>query len=806
MASVHPLLSDVRFAVRLLTRSPGFAGAVIFIMALGIGANSAVFTALDQAVVRSLPYRSADRLTMLWEDFSAFGVPKSRVSPRTFLDWKQRVQTFDDLAAYGQDSKNLSGSGAPEEVSALRVTSNLIPLLGVSPLVGRTFTPEEEGPETKAVVISYRLWTRKFTRDPAVVGSRVLLNDEPYEVIGVMPAGFAYPNRNTELWLPFGMSPDLLERRNSHFLRVLGRLKPGAGIDTAQVDVDRIANQLAIAYPNTNARIGIKVTALKDEMLGDTRLAFVVLSAAAACILLIACANIGNLLLARASNRRQEVAIRLALGAQPVQVLSALLTENLLLAALGATVGLVVAKWSLAVLQPMIPGSLSGFVQLHLDGRALAFTAVITALASVLFGLAPALNIWQGIPTGRSTIGGANKRLRSVLVVAEIAVTLVLMVGAGLLIQTLVRLRAVDPGFRSPSILAATITIPFPKYSDPTKRRRFYADALAAVRAIPGVTATGLTSDLPYTSRGNTMSLAIEGQATAQAATNLGQDALFRLVSADYLQTIGARLTNGRFLEDRDRSDSTPVVVVNETLARQFWPAESPLGHRVNTGTGGSTARWMTIVGVVADIRERGLDLANKAAVYVPFAQTDITFFQPSEMAILTTRDPLSLTRELQQAIWSVDPEQPVSNLRTMDAIVDEELAVRSQVLRLVGTFAALALILAAIGIHAVLSYLVSQQTREIGLRMAIGARRADIATSVLSYSARVTTLGVIAGVVAGMSVTRLMAALLFGVTPLDWKTFLGVAIVLEAVALVSAYLPTRKATRVDPVVALRHE
>ncbi|HWW83134.1 MAG TPA: ABC transporter permease [Vicinamibacterales bacterium] len=800
------LRSDIRFAVRMLTRSPGFAAAVIVIMALGIGANSAVFTALDQAVVRSLPYRDADRLTMVWEDFSAIGGAKSRVSPRTFLDWKERVQTFDDLAAYGLDARNLSGSGTPEEISAIRVTSNLIPLLGVSPLVGRTFTKEEEGPETRAVVISYRLWSRKFNRDRAVIGKQVLLNEVPYEVIGVMPPGFDYPSRLTEIWLPFGLSPDLLERRNSHFLRVLGRLKAGVEIGRAQAELDRIANELAIAYPNSNAQIGIKVTALKDEMLGDTRLAFVVLSAAAACILLIACANIGNLLLARAANRRQEVAIRLALGARPVQVLSALLVESLVLAAIGAIGGLLVANWSLAVLQPMIPASLAGFVQLHLDGRALAFTAIITALASVLFGLAPALNVWQGIPTVRSAIGGASKRLRGVLVAAEIAVTLVLMVGAGLLVQTLARLRAVDPGFRTPSILTANINIPLPKYEDATKRRRFYNGALAAVRAIPGVTAIGLTSDLPYTSRGNTMSLAIEGQAAAQAAANVGQDALFRLVSSDYLQTIGARLTQGRFLNDSDGPDTVPVVVVNEALARQFWPTESALGHRINTGTGVGAPRWMTIVGIVADIRERGPDLANKAAVYVPFMQTDITFFQPSEIAVLTTREPIALANELQQAIWSVDPEQPLSNIRTMDAIVDEELAVRSQVLRLVGTFAALALILSTLGIYAVLSYVVSQRTREIGLRMAIGAQRGDIATSVLVYSARVTTVGIVAGVIAGVSVTRVMTALLFGVTPLDWKTFAGVAIVLEAVALLSSYLPARKATMVDPVVALRHE
>jgi putative ABC transport system permease protein len=800
---VNAFLVDLRLAVRLLGRSPGFTLAVVVVMALGIGVTSAIFAAVDQTVIRPLPYRDPGRLVMVWEDFSAFGVPKQRVSPGTFLDWRRRNRTFEELAAYGAVSTNLSGTGAPEEVFGRRVTANLIPMLGVAPLVGRSFTQDEEGPEVRAVVLGYRLWKRKFTGDRELVGKTILMNGTAYSVIGVMPPRFDFPDRQTEYWVPFGLSPQLLSRRNSHFLKVVARLQQGRDVGAAQDDMKRVAGELAAEYPATNAHIGITVVPLKDEMIGASYVAFVVLAGASACVLLIGCANVANLLFARASSRRHDVTVRLALGASPVRVVVGLLTENLLLSATGGGLGLLIARWGLQALQRMVPQGVAGFVELHLDPRALAFSAVVSVAAALLFGLAPAVQLASIVPTGRSAIGHANRRLTSLLVVAELAIALVLVVGAALLVETLVHLRAVDPGFSSSGILTANLSIPMPKYADAVKRRRFYDDVLARVRAMPGTISAGLTSDLPYTSRGNTMSLLIEGRSPPQGVE---QDALFRLVSAGYFKTIGARLREGRLLDERDREGSPPVVVVNATLARQYWPAESSLGHRIDTGTGDGARRWMTIVGVVDDVRERGLDLELKPGVYVPFTQTDITFFQPSEVAVLTSRPPRTIAAELQEAVHLVDAEQPVSSLRTMDQIVDEELAGRTQVLQLLATFAALALILAALGTYAVMSYVVSQRTREIGLRLAIGARPQDIVRAMLGYSAKLAATGVLAGLLAAGAATRLLTTLLFDVTPLDARTLAGVAGLLATVALIASYVPTRRAASLDPVSALRED
>ena len=496
------------------------------------------------------------------------------------------------------------------------------------------------------------------------------------------------------------------------------------------------------------------------------------------------------------------MAIRTALGAAPARLLRQIATENLLLAGAGGALGLVFAHWGVRAFEQMTPPGLAGAVELGLDNRVVGFTAAVTTLTGLLFGLAPGLHLVRVNLSSRAAVGQAGGGMRDALVVAEIAIALVLVIGAALLIETLGRMRAVDPGFRSDGILTADITVALPKYRDAAKRQSFYDDLVTQVAGIPGVRSVGLTSDLPYTSRGNTMALRIESQANP----SFGQDAMFRLVSARYLQTIGTRLKEGRFLDERDRADSVPVVVVNETLARQYWPGGSVLGQRIDMGTGLGKTRWMTIVGVVADIRERGLDLGNKPGVYVPFTQTEMDFFLPSEIAVLTSRDPISLSKELQQAVWSMDAEQPVSNIRTMDEIGDGELASRAQVLRLLGAFAALALLLAALGIYGVLSYVVSLRTREIGLRMAIGASHGDIVRVMLRYSAKLTVTGLAIGIAGAFAATRLLTTFLFGISPLDPLTFAGVSAMLAVVAVAASIVPVRRAASVDPIVALREE
>lgn len=793
------MLSDLRYALRLLMRAPGFTLAVVLVLALGIGANSAIFSAVDQLVIRPLAYPDSGRLTMLWEDFSAFGVARNRVSPATFLDWRRRSQAYADMAAYaGPATKDLSGNGAPEEVVGQSVTANLLSLLGTPPFLGRTFQPEEEHVDSQVVVLSYRLWQRRFGGDPNLVGRTILMSGTNYTVNGIMPAGFQFPDRQTEFWIPIGMSPPLLARRNSHFLKVVGRIKPGRQAADAQADMSAVARLLARQFPATNARVGITVVPLKDEFLGDTRTAFLVLIGAAGCVLLIACANVGTLLLVRASGRRAEIAVRAALGAGPLRLLRQALTENLLLAAGGGLLGLLLGSWGMAVLNRMVP---TGFpADLRLDVRMAAFSAAITLCSGLLFGLAPAVGLSRARVAARTVVAGRS-RLRDALVAAELAIALVLVTGAGLLVETLVHLRAVDPGFRADGILTAEINVAFARHQG--HNQRFYEDVLGHVRSIPGVQSAGLTSDLPYTSRGNTMGLAIEGQ---PAVGGLGQDVLFRLVSPGYLETEGARIQQGRLLAERDNEDAPPVVVINETLARQYWQGESPVGRRIDTGTGDGKPRWMTIVGVVRDMRERGLDLALKGAVYVPFAQTGITFFQPSEIAVRTSRDPLSLSKELQQAVWAVNRDQPVSNIRPMSAIVAGEMANRTNVLRLLGGFAGLALALAALGIYGVLSYVVSQRTREIGVRMAIGATRWDIVRAILGYWAALTGSGLAAGVAIALAVTRMLSVLLYGVSPLDARTFVAAPALLAAIALAASLIPARRAAGVDPAIALRQE
>jgi predicted permease len=618
-----------------------------------------------------------------------------------------------------------------------------------------------------------------------------------------MPRGFDFPER-AQYWLPFGLSPDLLARRNSHFLKVVGRLAADRSLTQAQADMTALAAELAREYPASNAEVGVRVVSLNDEMVGDTRTAFIILIAAAACVLLIACANVAHLLLARASTRRAEIAVRIALGASPGRLVREIATESTLLAVFGAIGGLLIARWSLAALQRMVPSGLAGFIDLHVDPRVLAFTAALTVASGALFGLAPAWQLLHLTPLGvRGAVGHGRHGARSALVILEVAVSFVLVVSAGLLVRTLWHLRAVDPGFRPAALLTANVSVPLPKYQDSERRSRFYSDALARIRTIPGVTIAGATSDLPYTSRGNTMSLQVEGQPASAAVM---QDALFRLVSVEYLQTIGARLVQGRFLDAGDRADSTPVAIVNESLARQYWPGQRALGHRIDTGTGDGSPRWMTIVGVVADVRERGLDVAMKPGVYVPYTQTAITFFQPSELAIRTTREPMTIAKEVQEAVWSVDRDQPISNLRTMDDIVDAELANRTQMLALLGTFAMLAVVLAAFGVYAVLSLVVSRRTREIGLRLAVGARRGNIVAGILAQVGRLMCAALAAGVVAGIATTRLLSSLLYGVTPLDWTTFAAVGLLLTVISLLATLVPTCRAAAVDPIVALRSD
>ena len=800
-------MARIRYAVRAVVKTPGYSAAVMVVLMLGIGANAAMFSALDQVVIRPLPFEAPDRLAAVWEDFSAFGTPKQRVSPGTFFDWQRRTRAFSALAAYHSSGFTLTGDGEPEALTGIAATANLIPTLGVQPLIGRTFTGAEEKPGVRLVVISHRLWQRRFQRDAGVLGRTMRLNGEAYTVIGVMPPGFQFPDGRCDYWIPLGLEPELAARRNSHFLFVIGRLRSDRTWNDAHSDMSAVAAQLAAEHPDSNARIGISVDTLRDEMLHGSETALLVLFGAASCVLLIACANAANLALVRTSERQGDIAIRMALGASPGRVAADTLIESGLLAAAGAAAGLVLARWCLSALEWLVPGGVAGSTPLHIDARAVGVAALAAGGATMAFGLFPVLHSAanRSLPSiasaNRRTTGSTGGRLRQLLVVVEVALALVLLTASGLLIETLFKLRTVDTGFRTERVLTASIEAPYPKYADPAVRRRFFENLVTAVGALPGVESVGLTSDLPYTSRGNTMSIRVEHR---EREAGLGSDALFRLVSPGYLRTIGARLDAGRLLADTDTRESTPVVVVNESFRRQYFNGANLLGHRIDSGTGTNGPLWMTIVGVVADVRERGSDQQNKPAVYVPFTQTDIAFFQASEVAVRTFVPPMSIANDLKRVVWTIDPAQPVSQVRTMDEIVDADVAGRQQVLTLVLAFSAIALTLAGIGLYSVLSSVVAQTRHEIGVRIAIGASPRSVVNSVLTRAAGLTAAGVITGLLSAAAVTRVLGSLLYEVSPLDPRVLGAVALLIASIAMAASYVPAHRAASTDPVTVLR--
>jgi putative ABC transport system permease protein len=800
------IASELRQTVRRLRGARGFTIGVIAVLALGIGANAAVFSALDQTVIQPLPYPESSRLAMVWEDLSAYGMPKDRVAPGTYHEWQRRTRTFASLAALRLSEMDV-GSSAPEQVSGAAVTANLFPTLGVEPQLGRNMTVDEDPPGHRVVLLSYGLWQRRFAGALDIVGRTMLMSGEPYVVIGVMPRGFHFPDARTEYWIPISLAPGQFDARNSHYLQVVGRIRAGVRWPAVRDDMDRIARELATEFPASNAKVGVTVVPLQEEVTSDAAHALTLLLAAACCVLLIACANIASLLIARVSGRRREIAVRLALGAGRGGIVRQMLMECGVLAAAGGGAGLVAAYWGVRALEPFVPPALAASTRLHLDVRAAVFTLAVTGLTTLLCGVAPAAHaaradLSEHLKAQARTAHRRTARLRRVLVVGEIAVALVLVAAAALLIDTLAHLRAVDPGFRADHLLTARIDVPYPKYADAARRQAFYAGVLAGVRALPGVERAGLTSDLPYTSTGDYMGLTIENR----PSSGVGRTALFRLVSPGYLQTIGASVSAGRPLDAGDTARSAPVAVVSDVLARTYWPHQSALGHRIDTGTGDGAPRWMTIVGVVRDVRERGADLGSKPTVYVPFTQTAIAFFQPSEIAVRTSVPPEALAGPLRQAVWAVDPAQPVSDVRTMDEIVDEALGYRRRVLSLLGVFAALAIVLAGLGVYSLLSWIVSDQRREIGLRIALGATPGTVTRTVFRQSAILAGVGVALGLACADVATPWLGALLFDVSPVDPPVLASSCVILIAVALAASLIPARRAAALDPMIVLREE
>jgi putative ABC transport system permease protein len=795
----------LRLAFRQMKRNPGFFGIALAALALGIGANTAIFSAVEGVLLRPLPYADAGKLVMVWEEASYLGFSHNTPALANFVDWRAQNQVFTDMAAMGYSEAALNGDQAPEQALGRRVTPNFFDVLGVQPAIGRPFTVEEDAKKSKVVVLSYPLWQRRFGANAAVVGRTILMDGEATTVVGVMPRGFFFPDNQTDYWIPASFTPEELARRTRHFLEVVARMKPGVTLERAQRELDVIAKRLEQQYPDTNTNIGAAVVPVRKQFAGDTGTGLWVLQVAAVLVLLIACSNLANLLLARAAGRRREIAVRIALGASRGQIAVQLVTESLLLSVGGGVAGLVVGRLCWGVFKNLVPSQIAG-EGFALNAQVLLFTAGISILSGVFFGLVPALratdvslqeSLKEGVRAGESR-GGV--RLRDTLVVAQFAMAFALLVGAALMIETLWNLRSVDLGFRADHLLTMGVPLPDKKYDTNEKTRAFYRDVLDRTRALPGVKSVGFGSDLPFTSVGDTEGYAIEGAPPTLPGQD--NDALYREVTAGYVETIGGTLERGRLLEDRDVESSLPVVVVNEFLAKRHWPGQDAVGKRLKLT--GSKEPWRTVVGVVKDIRERGLLLEMKPAVYVPVNQVERP--SPYYLVARTSHDPAGAVNALRGAVWAVDSERPVAFIRTMDQLMEENVADRARPMMLLGIFAGLALVLACIGVYGVLAYSVAQRTREIGVRMALGARPGDVTRMILGRGLTLSALGLVAGAGLAGLLGILLRTLLFGVTPAAPLVYAGTAAALIVVTLAACVIPAQRAARVDPVVALRDE
>jgi putative ABC transport system permease protein len=801
---MRTLFADLRYGLRLLRQAPAFTAIAICALALGIGANTAIFSTLDSVVLRPLPYHDPDRVVMVFEDSSHIGFPHNTPAPANYFDWKAQNHVFTDMAAVRYRGANITGDGNPEQLKGQAVTPNFFSVLGVIPLVGRAFTDEEDRAGAQVVVISYRLWQRRYQGDPSRINQPIMLNGTKYSIVGIMPRDFVFRDRERDFWMPMHFTPADQAMRGSHFLSVVARLKPDATLDRARQEMTSIAKRLEQQYPDDNYRVGAVVVPMKEDLLGNSRLEILVLMCAAGCVLLIACANLASLLLARAVARKKEMAVRAALGAGRGRLVRQMVTEATMLALAGGAIGLLFAQAGMEILSRLVPGGLPSTAKPALDPSLLLFTLALSLLTGIVFSVVPAIQaarasvndaLKQG---GRSGADTRGRNTRDVLVILEVAAALVLLTGAGLMIQTMAKLRAIDLGFRSDHML--TMRTPLgPQYKDPVHAIDYLNRVLAQVRVLPGVESAAFASTLPFQSIGNTRGFKIDG---GQIDQNYSPDALFRVGSVNYLETLRVKLLEGRLFTEADRNESAPVLIVNETLAHHYWPKGGAIGHRISFGPD-HTPR--TIVGVVADVHERGYELAMKPGVYVPITSLDMNW-GPDTLVIRTAGDPTTLASAARSVIASIDPDQPIAELRTMDEIVDLNVADRQQQMTLLGAFAGLALVLASIGLYGVLSYAVTQRSREIGLRMALGASASSVIRMIVARGLALTGIGLAIGLIAAWIATRAMKNLLYGVAATDPVTFGSVAALLAVIALIACWSPARRASRVDPIVVLREE
>jgi predicted permease len=802
---------DLRYGLRLLRRHPGFALVAALTLALGIGATTTMFSVVDAVLVRPLPYTGAERLAMVWENVSlpAYKNAQNTPSPGNFRDWRAQNSTFVDLAAIRYGAWSVTDGGDPIRVSGEMVSASLFTLLQVEPIVGRTFTAEEDrAVPSRVVLLGHGLWAERFGSNPSIVGQIIRLDDEPYTVVGVMPRGFHFPDPDDQLWVPLGLTSEQLANHGSHYLRVLGRLKPGVTIAQAQGDLERVAARLTTQYPDSNTGVGVTVLSLRDQTVGDVQRPLLVLLGIVGLVLLMVCANIGNLLLARMSARGRELAVRAALGANRWRLARQLFAESLLLAAFGGALGLALAWWGVAGLRWLAPATLPRVNEIVINPVVAIFAAAVAIIAGMMCGLVPALtwptrDLHDAIKDEtRASVTRSRSHTRSLLVVVETALGVVVLVGAGLLLRSFVRLTHVPVGFRSEGVLTFRVVLPTARYRSDAERTGFYRQMTERLRALPGVSSVAGITFLPLTMSGGSMGVSVEGEAPRAAGEVRFVDV--RSVSPGYFETMSIPMLAGRDASWTDTDATPPSIVISQTMARTFWPNQSAIGKRIKSGRPQNDTPWLTVIGIVGDVHQLDLIRAPRPAIYIPAGQDRQNGARLRDWVIHASTDPMVLVPAVRNVIWSIDSTLPITRVQSMEQVRSAATASQQFTLLLVGSFGVLALILAAVGLYGVTSYTVAQRTRELGIRVALGAERGALLRLVLAQGIWLTAVGLAIGTVAALTMTQVISTLLFGVGARDPVTFLGVGALLLVTSLVASFVPARRATRVDPIVALR--
>ena len=822
---LEDLMHDLRYSLRMLLKSPGFTVVAVLTLALGIGANTAVFSVVNAVLLRPLPYDHPQQLVKIWTRYTGYDLPQNWVSEPEFWDMRDSLRDYSALAAYstGGGANLTRNASEPLRVTTTQTSAELFPLLGVSPALGRFFNHDEDQPgRDKVVVLDYGFWTSQFAANPQVVGQSIQLNGETYTVLGVMPKGFNFGG-DTNLWLPLALDRAKPAGRGSHYLEVIGRLRDGVTPAQAQGELDALVRNLAGQYPNNyggTSGFGMFQRPLHEELVGDSRRSLLVLFAAVGFVLLIGCVNLANLLLARSSARSREIAVRTALGAGRGRLVRQLITESVVLAMVGGVCGVLLAILATNALRTLAQSSLPAATPISIDVRVLLFAAAISVLTGVLFGVAPALQLSRPQvaealkDAARSSSGAAGQKMRSVLVVAEISMALMLLVGAGLLVRSLQRLLEVSPGFQAEHLLTARLSLPQTQYRDTTAINSFYRDVTQRLGAVPGVQAAGMGTILPMTGRHSSGSTYVEHT----SATGFQMSPVFhapnieadqRFVTPGFFEAMRIPLLHGRWFTASDDANAPDVAIVDEEFAKRFWPDRDPIGERIATGaipnSNPPVPRWRTVVGVVGHVKNDSLDQQGREQTYYPIAQAPFPV-RSMYLAVRATGDPAALTSGVRGAVAGLDSTLPLYEVKTMDEWLQQSVAQRRFNMLLLVIFSALALLLASIGTYGVISYSVNQRTREIGIRMALGASRADVLRMIVGGGMRLTAIGIAIGAVLALLAARFLSTLLFGVHSTDPATFVGVAAILAVSAFAAAYLPARRATRVNPVVALRYE